>query len=60
MAVFCVEAGIVDQVDTAADDIPSGEGGAVGLPCPRGTEGVPIVTVVPIGMFIPSWKRQGK
>lgn len=58
MAIFCVEAGVVDEVDTAANHIPSGERGAVGLPCPRGTEGVPIISMVPIRMFIPSCKRQ--
>lgn len=57
MAIFCVEAGIVDEVDTATDDISSCECRAIGLSCPRGTEGMPIITVVPVRMFIPSWRK---
>lgn len=57
MAIFCVEAGVVDQVDTATNHISSCEGRAVGLSCARGAEGVPIVTVVPIRMFIPSCRK---
>lgn len=60
MAVFRVEAGIVDEVDTAADHISGGERRAVRLSCPRRTEGVPIITVVPIRVLIPACERQDR
>lgn len=54
MAILGVEAGVIDQVDTAADDVARGERGPVRLPRARGAEGVAVVTVVTIRVFIPT------
>lgn len=54
MAILGVEAGAIDEVDTAADHIPCGECGTVGLTRSRGAEGMPIIAMVTIGMFVPT------
>lgn len=54
MAILGVEAGAVDEVDTAANHVSCGECGTIGLASPGGTEGMPIIAMVTIGMFIPT------
>lgn len=54
VAILGVEAGAIDEVDAAADHISCGECGTIGLASPRGAEGMPIVTMVTIGMFVPT------
>ena len=54
MAILGVEASAVDEVDTAANHVSCSECGTIGLASPRGAEGMPIITMVTIGMFIPT------
>lgn len=54
VAILGVEAGAIDEVDTTADHIPCGECGTIGLACPRGAEGMSIIAMVTIGMFVPT------
>ena len=54
MSVLGVEAGSVDEVDAAADDVVCREGGPVRLPGPRAAEAVPVVAVVAVGVFVPT------
>lgn len=55
MSVLCVEAGVVDEVDAAANHIASREGGPVRLPGAGRAEGVAVVSVVTIRVLIPTW-----
>ena len=52
--VLGVEAGAVDEVDPAADDVVGREGGTVRLPRTRAAEAVTVVAVVPVGMLVPA------
>jgi hypothetical protein len=54
VAILGVEAGAIDEVDTAADHVSCGECGTIGLASPRGAEGMPIIAMVSIGMFVPT------
>lgn len=54
VAILGVEAGAIDEVDAAANHISCGECRTIGLASPRGAEGMPIITMVTIGMFIPT------
>lgn len=54
VAILGVEAGTIDEVDTTADHIPCGECGTIRLACPGGAEGMPIIAMVTIGMFVPT------
>ena len=54
MPVLGVEAGSVDEVDAAADDVVGREGGPVRLPGARAAEAVPVVAVVAVGVFVPT------
>lgn len=54
MAILGVEAGAVDEVDAAANYVSCGESGTIGLASPGGAEGMPIIAMVTIGMFIPT------
>lgn len=55
VAVLGVEAGVVDEVDAAADDVARGEGGPVRLARARRAEGVSVVAVVSVRMLVPPW-----
>ena len=55
MPVLGVEAGSVDEVDAAADDVVGREGGPVWLPGAGAAETMPVVAVVAIGVFVPTW-----
>lgn len=52
--VLGVEAGSVDEVDPAADDVVGREGGPVRLPGPGAAEAVPVVAVVAVGVLVPT------
>ena len=54
VAILGVEASAVDEVDAAPNHISCRECGTIGLASPRGAEGMPIITMVTIGMFIPT------
>lgn len=54
VAILGVEAGAIDEVDTTADHITCGECGTIRLARPRGAEGMPIIAMVTIGMFVPT------
>lgn len=54
VAIFCVETGAIDEVHTAANHISRGECGTIGLASPRRAEGMPIITMVTIGMLVPT------
>ena len=54
MAVLGVEAGVVDEVDAAANHVAGGEGGAVGLAGAGGAEGVAVVAVVTVRVLVPA------
>lgn len=54
MAVLGVEAGVVDEVDAAADHVARGERGSVGLPGAGRAEGVTVVSVVTIRVLVPT------
>lgn len=54
VAILGVEASAVDEVDAAPNHISCSECGTIGLASPRGAEGMPIITMVTIGMFIPT------
>lgn len=58
VAILGVEAGAVDEVDTAANHVSCGECGTIGLTSPRGAEGMPIISMVTVGMFIPTCGRR--
>jgi hypothetical protein len=48
VSVLGVEAGVVDEVDAATDDVTGGERRPIRLPGARRAERVPIVAVVPV------------
>lgn len=48
MAVLCVEAGVVDEVNAAADHVACRKRGSVGLPGAGRAEGVPVISVVTV------------
>ena len=52
--VLGVEAGAVDEVDPAADDVVGREGGTVRLTRPGAAEAVPVVAVVAVGVLVPT------
>lgn len=52
--VLRVEAGVVDEVHAAADDVARGEGGPVRLPGARRAERVAVVAVVAVRVFVPT------
>lgn len=54
VAILGVEASAIDEVDAAANHVSCSECGTIGLASPRGAEGMPIITMVTIGMFIPT------
>lgn len=54
--VLRVEACVVDQVHAAADDVARGERRPVGLARAGRAEGVAVVAVVAVRVFIPAWK----
>lgn len=58
VAILGVEAGAVDEVDAAANHVSCGECGTIGLASPRGAEGMPIIAMVTIGMFIPTCGKE--
>lgn len=58
VAILGVEAGAINEVDTTADHIPCGERGTIRLACPRGAEGMPIIAMVTIGMFVPTCEKE--
>ena len=53
-AIFGVEACVVDEVDTAADHITSGERRAIGNARVGGTESVSIISMIAVGVLVPS------
>lgn len=55
MAVLGVKAGVVDEVDTAANHVARRERGSVRLASARGAEGVAVVSVVTVRVFVPTW-----
>lgn len=56
MAILCVEAGVVDEVDAAANHVARRERGSVRLAGARGAEGVAVVSVVTVRVLVPTWK----
>ena len=56
MPVLGVEAGSVDEVDAAADDVVGREGGPVWLARPTGAERVTVISMVTVAVFIPTWR----
>lgn len=56
VAVLGVEARVLDEVHAAADDVARREGRPVRLSRARGAEGVAVVPMVAIRVFVPSWK----
>lgn len=56
VAILCVEACVVDEVDTAANHIACCKRGSVRLPRARRAEGVAVVSVVTIRVFVPTWR----
>lgn len=58
VAILGVEAGAVDEVDTAANHVSCGECGTIGLTSSGGAEGMPIISMVTVGMFIPTCGRR--
>jgi hypothetical protein len=54
VAILCVETGVVDEVDAAANHVTCRERGAVGLPRAGGAERVAVVSVVTIRVFVPT------
>lgn len=58
VTILSVEAGAVDEVHAAANHISRGECGTIGLASTGGAEGMPIISMVTIGMFIPTCGRR--
>jgi len=54
VSVLGVEAGVVDEVDAAANHVARGEGGPVWLAGAGGAEGVAIVAVVTVRVLVPA------
>lgn len=48
VAILCVEAGVVDEVNTAANHVACRKRGSIGLPGARRAEGVAVVAVVTV------------
>lgn len=54
MSVLCVEACVVDEVDSAADDVTGGEGRPVRLSRARRAERMPVIAVVAVRVLVPA------
>ena len=54
MTILCVEAGVVDEVNAAANDIARRKRGSVGLSGARRAKGVAVVSVVTIRVLVPT------
>lgn len=58
MAVLGVEAGVVDEVDAAANHVARRERGSVRLAGAGGAEGVAVVSVVTVRVLVPTWRER--
>lgn len=56
VAVLGVEAGVVDEVDAAANHVARCECGSVWLTGAGGAEGVAVISVVTIRVLVPTWR----
>ena len=54
--ILCVEAGAINEVEPAPNDISCGEGGTVGLTSAGAAEAVTIVSMVSVALFVPAWQ----
>lgn len=54
MAILCVEAGVVDEVNTAANHIACCKRGSIRLPGARRAEGVAVISMVTIRVLVPT------
>ncbi len=54
-AIFGVETSIVDEINTATNHISRCKCRAIWLTSSRGAEGMTVITVVTIGMLVPTW-----
>lgn len=54
MSVLCVEAGVVDEINAAADHVARRKRGSVRLSRAGGAERVSVVSVVTIRVLVPS------
>lgn len=54
MTIFCVEGGVVDEINAASDHITGGEGRPVRLPGAAWAETVTVVTVITIWVLVPA------
>ena len=54
VSVFGIEASIVDEIDATSDDVSGGESGTVRLTSAGGAEGVTIIAMVTVRVFVPS------
>lgn len=57
MAVLGVEAGVVNEVDAAANHVARRERGSVRLAGAGGAEGVAVVSMVTVRVLVPTWGR---
>lgn len=56
VAVLGVKAGVVDEVDAAANHVTRRERGSVRLAGAGGAEGVAVIAVVTVRVLVPTWK----
>lgn len=56
MAILCVEAGVVDEVNTAANHVACCKRGSVRLPDAGGAEGVAVISVITVRVLVPTWE----
>ena len=56
MSVLGVKSGVVDEVDSASNDITGGKSRPIWLACTRRTKTVSVVTVVSVRVFVPTRK----
>lgn len=56
MAILCVECGVVDQIDAAADHVTGSEGRPIRLTRAGRAEAVAVITMVTIRVLVPSWQ----
>ena len=54
VTVASIEASVLQEIHTTTDDITGGEGRSVGNARPGRTERMSIITMIPIGAFIPT------
>src|SRR2546430_563256 len=54
-SVFSIKCNPFSKIDTTADNISCSECGTISLPCPLTTERMPIISMIPPRVWLPTW-----